>query len=280
MQNAILVFQCPDHKGIVAKISNYIFKNNCNIISIDEYCTSQENGTFFIRLEFCFNSKEITLDNLKQNFQPIAQEFNAYWQFHDKEKLLKMGILLSKTDHCLEELLYRWSTGELKVEIPFIISNHNTHQKIIERYNIPFYLVNSDDKKQNEQQILQITENSDFLVLARYMRILSPDFLQDYNNDIINIHHSFLPSFAGADPYQQAYDRGVKIIGSTAHFVTSDLDEGPIIEQLIEHVSHKDSVEQLKNKGKSLEKLTLAKAVELYLDHRIIRFKNKTIVFK
>lgn len=270
MNNAILTLQCKDKRGIVATIANFILEHNGNIISMDEYTSESD---FFVRVEFCFES---SFDKVKEDFGGIGWDLKAQWKIYDKAEKLKVGILVSKTDHCLEELLYRWSSGELDVDIAFVASNHDTHREIIERYKIPFHFVGKND----EVKILGHAKETDFLVLARYMQVLSGDFLCKYSKDIINIHHSFLPSFKGADPYSQAHDRGVKIIGSTAHFVTEELDEGPIIEQEIEKVSHRDSVIDMKKKGKLLEKITLARAVQLYVEYRIIRQKNKTVVFK
>jgi formyltetrahydrofolate deformylase len=279
MKTGVLIFQCLDQKGIVAKLAEFIFKHNANIICADQYSTNPKEGYFFIRIEFCFNSKEATFAKLREDFIKIAAAFKARWKMVDKDEKIKMGILVSSPDHCLAELLYQWRSGDLNVDIPFVISNHDKHAELLRRYGIPYYIVAADSKDRKEKEILKLIEKSDFLVLARYMQILSSDFLKVYNKDIINIHHSFLPSFKGANPYLQAHEKGVKVIGATAHFVSANLDEGPIVEQLVARVTHKDSVEDLKNKGKNLEKIALANAIRLYLDYRVIKFKNKTIVF-
>lgn len=281
MRKAILILECNDQKGIVAKISNFIFYNNANITSLDQYTTDPENGHFFMRLEFCYDSKKISLEQFKINFHPIAKDLKATLAIHDKEKLLNMGIFVSKPDHCLADLLYLYKTNELKVKIPFVVSNHNHNELLVKSYGIPFFYFDFQERAEFEQKVLNLckTHQVDFLVLARFMRILSEDFLHTFGKDVINIHHSFLPSFKGENPYQKAYDRGVKLIGATAHYVTRDLDEGPIIEQLVTKVSHKEMVCDLISKGKNLEKLALAEAIKMYLEYRIIKFQNKTIVF-
>jgi len=191
-----------------------------------------------------------------------------------------MGIFVSEPDHCLVDLLYLWSSGELNVKIPFVLSNVEKHRKLVASYNIPFHYIPADKNNRKEEELLSSALNStDFLVLARYMLVLSPDFLQKYNKDIINIHHGFLPFFKGADPAAKALEEGVKVIGSTAHFVNNELDEGPIIAQEVQNVSHKDSREDLVRKGKNLEKKALASAIASYIDYRVIRYENKTIVF-
>ncbi len=282
METAILLIQCPDTKGIVARISEFIFHHSANIIQSDQYSSDPVNGTFFMRVEFCFDPDSTSPEKIEVNFGNIAREIKAQWQIHYASTVMKMGILVSKQDHCLYDLLYRWRSGELKVEVPFVISNHDDVAPLVEHFGIKFYHfpVTKENKLQQEESILQLAmQNSDFLVLARYMQILSPSFLKGYTKDIINIHHSFLPSFKGANPYRQAYNRGVKVIGATAHYVTEDLDEGPIIEQVVERVSHRDNEESMKKKGKNLEKLALANAIGLYSEHRIIRYQNKTVVF-
>lgn len=280
MKTAILIFQSKDQKGIIASLSNFVFKNDANIISADQYSTDFENGYFFIRIEFCYNSKQVSLEKIRSEFIHIGQKFSATWKIIDNcNTKLKMGILVSGQDHCLAELLYQWRSDELKVDIPFVISTTNQHQELVTSYHLPYHVIVDESIEQRETKLLKATQNSDFLVLARYMKILSPQFLASYGKDIINIHHSFLPSFKGKNPYAQAYERGVKLIGATAHFVTKELDEGPIIEQKVEPVTHRDHIENLKSKGKHLEKLALTNAIKLYIDDRIIKFQNKTIIF-
>ncbi len=280
MQNVILLFQCDDKKGIVAALSDFIFKNDGNIITADQYSSDPEGGHFFIRVEFCIDKPNSDKEALEKAFYPIAHKFNADWKMYYKYESLRMGIFVSELDHCLVDLLYLWKSGELNVKIPFVASNHTGHKDIVELYKIPFHYIPANKQDRKEQELLSLVSgNSDFLVLARYMLLLSGDFLTKYNKDIINIHHSFLPSFKGADPYRRAFEKGVKVIGATAHFVTEELDEGPIISQIVEPVSHRESVDDLIRKGKNLEKRALSQAIHNYIDYRIIKYKNKTIVF-
>ncbi len=282
MNSATLIIQCPDKRGVVLAISQWVFNCGGNIIQSDQYTTDPSGGHFFMRIVFDYDSNTIDKAGLHTSFDPVAQQLAADYAIFFADIKLRMGILVSKQTHCLLELLYRYSSGELNVDIPFIISNHPDCADIAANYSIPFHHLptSTDTKAQQEQQLLQIAkDNSDFLVLARYMQILSGGLITHYDKDIINIHHSFLPAFVGAAPYMQAYQRGVKIIGATAHFVTEQLDDGPIIEQLIERVTHRDHVNSLRQKGKYIEKQTLTKAVEAYIEHRIIRNGNKTIVF-
>ena len=282
MKTATILIQCPDQKGIIAKISNFIFKHDANIIQADQHSTDPENGRFFMRIEFYFDDAVLPVKNLNEDFSELAANLNASWKIQYKGIPLRMGILVSKYDHCLADILYRYQSGELNIEIPFVISNHNKVENLVNQYNIPFHHIPvNPDKKEAEAKILElVSDNTDFLVLARYMQIITPHFIEAYNKEIINIHHSFLPSFKGANPYRQAYERGVKIIGATSHYITENLDEGPIIEQSVQEVSHKDDVEVLKRKGRNLEKITLANAIHAHIESRIIRYLNKTIVFK
>ena len=282
METAILLVQCPDRKGIVAKISDFVYRNSGNIIKSDQHSTDAENGLFFMRLEFYFDTNTTPIGHLESAFTLLARELQAQWELHYLSRVLRMGILVSKQDHCLFDILYRWKTGEVKVDIPFVISNHPESGALVQQFGVHFiYLpVDKSKKIQYEEQVLQkVIGMTDFLVLARYMQILTTSFLDKYSNDIINIHHSFLPSFKGANPYRQAYEKGVKVIGATAHYVTGELDEGPIIEQVVERVSHRDGVDDLVKKGRNLEKEALANALSAYIEHRIIRYQNKTIVF-
>jgi formyltetrahydrofolate deformylase len=280
MRKLILLFQCQDRKGIVAKISDFILKIGGNIITADQHSTDPQGGYFFIRIEFVLEDDQHNCQTLASAFKPIGLEFNASWNIYDRAEILRMGIFVSEPDHCLVDLLYLWNAGELKVQIPFVLSNCEKHRKTVTGYNIPFYYVPADKDNRREPELLSYAINAtDFLVLARYMLVLSADFLQKYNKDIINIHHGFLPSFKGADPYGQALRKGVKVIGSTVHFVNNQLDEGPIIAQEVEYVSHKDTRQDLINKGKRAEKKALAQAISSYIDYRIIKHENKTIVF-
>jgi len=274
MRVFVLLFQCRDQKGIVAALTEFIQCEGGNIIFLDQYSTSLEGGHFFLRLEFTAE------EDIRERFKDLAARFEADWIFRLKSERLRMGVLVSKPDHCLVELLYRWQSGDLPVEIPYVISNHEHSKALVEHYRIPFYHFPTTKEDRREKEILElVSESSDFLVLARYMQIISKNFLKSYEKDIINIHHSFLPSFAGARPYKQAHDRGVKLIGATAHYVTEILDDGPIIEQMVARVSHRDNEQTLKRKGKNLEKLTLSQAIHDHIEHRVIRDKKRTIVF-
>jgi formyltetrahydrofolate deformylase len=282
MDRAVLLIQCADRKGIVAKISNFVFGAEGNIVHSDQYTTDPEGGRFFMRVEFDFDDARTPHETLEAAFAPLARELEASWEFHYASRPLRMGILVSRYDHCLFEVLYRIRSGDLRVEVPFVLSNHPDLGDLVKSYGIPFYYVPvmPNGKRETELEMLRlIGDNTDFLVLARYMQILTESFMQGYTRDIINIHHSFLPSFKGANPYKQAYERGVKVIGATAHYVTLDLDEGPIIEQLVARVTHRDNVEDLKRKGKNLEKLALVNAIQAHIEHRVIRYRNKTVVF-
>jgi formyltetrahydrofolate deformylase len=279
MSRGVLLFQSLDQPGIVATISDFMFEKGGNIVSLDQYSTDPQGGYFFLRMEVSFE-KEVHFESLRQAIAVIAKKFEGSWHWNDLEKLPNVGILVSKQGHCLVDLLYHFANKELSVNVAFIVSNHPDHEALANHYKIPYYHlpVTSDDKK--EKEILEIVKSkTDFLVLARYMQILSKGFLADYAKPVINIHHSFLPSFIGANPYAQAYHRGVKLIGATAHYVTENLDEGPIIEQAVERVSHRDSQKSLRTKGKRLEQLALFRAVTLHSQHKIISHKNKTIVF-
>lgn len=282
METAILLIQCQDQQGIVARVSECIFRHGGNITDSDQYTTDPFGGWFMMRLEFAYDPERVDVAALRNDLDELAHTLDARFSFHHGRTTLRMGILVSKFDHCLEDLLYRRRSGELEVEIPWVISNHPDLEERVRAYGIPFHHVpfTKETQESAEQAILDVAGGStDFLVLARFMRILSTDFLNTYGKDVINIHHSFLPSFKGADPYRQAYDRGVKVIGATAHFATADLDEGPIIEQVVQRVSHKDNLKELKRKGRSLEKQALANAVLAYIQRRIIRLENKTVVF-
>lgn len=280
MKTFILIFQCKDQKGIVAKVSGLIYKCNGNIIALDQYSTHLKAGHLFMRIEFMVNAKGSIKDKLENQIKLIARHFKSDFKLYDKEQMLRMGVFVSKPDHCLADILYLQKRGELSVEIPFVISNFPGHREIVEQYKIPFYFIPSGKKNRREDEILRYAlKSTDFLVLARYMLVLSPRFIKSYAKDIINIHHGLLPSFKGANPYQQALDTGVKEIGATAHFVTEKLDVGPIISQAVEAVSHKDDLKSLLLKGMSLEKRALNDAVRAYIEHRVIRFKDKTVIF-
>lgn len=264
----------------MAKISEFIFKRGGNIITADQYSTDPKAGHFFIRLEFVIEGKLAQRPGLEKGLNLLARSFNAKFSLYDKRKALRMGILVSKPSHCLAEILYLWKEQELGLEIPFVISNFEGHRELVKQYKIPFHFVPATKNNRKESDLLKIiAQKSDFLVLSRYMLLLSGKFLDAYGKDIINIHHGFLPSFKGSNPYKQALSGGVKVIGATSHFVTEKLDTGPIIAQEVESVSHKDGLADLIRKGKNLEKKALVDAIRAYIDYRVIKYNNRTIVF-
>jgi formyltetrahydrofolate deformylase len=281
MEHAVLLFQCPDQQGLIARISALVHRCGGNILVLDQHTTAPEQGLFFMRLEFAFDPQGTPKEALEREFAQLAKDLAADWHISYSGQRLRCGVLVSGQLHCLTDLLFRHATGELDMDLALIASNHEQGRRWAKHYGIPFALVPAGaDKAAAEAELLALVKDCDFLVLARYMQILSPAFLDAYGRDVINIHHSFLPSFKGSSPYQQAYDKGVKVIGATAHFVTKDLDEGPIIEQLVDRVSHRDDVEALKRKGRDLERMALARALAAYTSHRVIRHMNKTIVFE
>jgi formyltetrahydrofolate deformylase len=280
--SAILLISCPDRKGEVATIADFIYRHGGNILHADEH-GDQESGLFLMRVEFDPKDFDIDLADFGKHFSPIAETFAMKWRLAESSQRQRMIILVSKYDHCLVDLLYRHQSGELACEIPLIISNHPDNQAIADFYKIPYAVVPvaKDDKNAAEARIhALITEHKpDFMVLARYMQILSNDFVNRYPQRIINIHHSFLPAFIGARPYHQAFERGVKLIGATSHYVTEVLDDGPIIEQDVVRVSHRDTVEDLIRKGRDLEKVVLSRAVRWHVENRVLLYGNKTVVF-
>jgi len=281
MKTATLLVQCPDRPGIVSRISTFIFDHGGNILRSDQHSTDVQRGRFFMRVAFCFDENVHAPADLRNAIAAWAGALEAHWQIFFDDECSRIGILVSRQDHCLADLLYRFASREYTGTIACVISNHEKCRTMVESAGIPFHFlpVTKETRPKQEETLLSLLTETDVCVLARYMQILSDSFITRYNRDIINIHHSFLPSFKGADPYRQAYERGVKLIGATAHYVTRDLDEGPIIEQAVERVSHRDSVDDLKRKGKNLEKAALASALHAHLEHRVIRFANKTIKF-
>ncbi|MBN2830910.1 MAG: formyltetrahydrofolate deformylase [Candidatus Omnitrophica bacterium] len=280
MNTYILLLQCKDQKGIVAKVSGSIFEAGGNIVSLDQYSSNPQGGHFFMRVEFTLKGKAYDKNKLKEGLDAVAGYFKAKAVLYDRDEPLRMGVLVSGPDHCLAELLYLYKRGELAVKIPFIISNFAGHRKPAKQHNIPFYFIPANKNNRREKEILRLVkEKTDFLVLTRYMLVLSSGFIKSYAKDIINIHHGFLPSFKGKNPYQQALEKGVKIIGATSHFVNDRLDAGPIITQEVEQISHKDDLKSLMLKGRNLEKRALSDALRAYIEHRVIRFKDKTVIF-
>ncbi len=281
-KSAVLLLSCPDKKGVVAGVAGFIYQHGGNILHADEHGDT-DSSTFLMRVEFDPSELDIPLSDFVWHFSPIAKEFEMQWRLALSDVRPRMAILVSKYDHCLVDLLYRHQSGELACEIPCIVSNHSDSQPIADFYRIPFFLVpvESREKQAAERQMLALLERHgiDFIVLARYMQILSDEFVKAYPRRIINIHHSFLPAFVGAKPYHQAFTRGVKLIGATSHYVTEVLDDGPIIEQDVVRVSHRDAVDDLIQKGRDLEKVVLSRAVRWHIENRVLLYGNKTVVF-
>jgi formyltetrahydrofolate deformylase len=274
---------CPDRPGIVAELSNFIFRNRGNIVHLDQHVDAEAN-VFFARIEWMLTSFLIRREGIGSAVEDLVRPFEPTFlalDFTDQKQ--RVAIFVTKENHCLYDLLGRCSDGELGVEVPLIVSNRDALRHDVEKFGIPFVHVpiEPETKAAQEQRELELLAEAgvDLLVLARYMQILSPAFLQSFAKPVINIHHSFLPAFVGADPYRQAYERGVKIIGATSHYVTEDLDQGPIIEQRVVRVSHRDSVRDLVRHGRDLEKVVLARAVWNHVHHRILVYGNKTVVF-
>ena len=285
--SAILLISCPDRKGEVATIADFVYRHGGNILHADEHADEQ-SGLFLMRVEFDPKDFDIDLSqrdlaDFGKHFSPIAEAFAMKWRLAQSSHRQRMIILVSKYDHCLVDLLYRHHSGELNCDIPLIISNHPDNQAIADFYKIPYTVVSvtKDNKADAEGRLhaLIAQHQPDFMVLARYMQILSNDFVNRYPQRIINIHHSFLPAFIGARPYHQAFERGVKLIGATSHYVTEVLDDGPIIEQDVVRVSHRDTVEDLIRKGRDLEKVVLSRAVRWHVENRVLLYGNKTVVF-
>jgi len=282
--SAVLLISCPDQKGLVATVSDFIYRHGGNILHTDEH-TDADSAWFLMRVEFDPAGLDLPLTDLPQLFVPIAQEFDMEWRLAKPGERKKMVIMVSKYDHCLVDLLYRHKVGELNCDIPLIISNHADNQPIADFYQIPFAVipVSKDNKREAEQKQISLIldHGADFTVLARYMQVLSNEFVATFPHRIINIHHSFLPAFVGAKPYHQAFQRGVKLIGATSHYVTEVLDDGPIIEQDVVRISHRASVEDLIQKGRDLEKVVLSRGVRWHIDDRVLVYGNnkKTVVF-
>lgn len=279
---AILLLSCKDQKGLVYKITKLIYELKGNIIDLDEH-VDQIEKMFFVRVAWNFDESKNSKSEITESFSLLAGEFNSKWEVKFEDEKQNAAIFVSKYDHCLQEILWRNSLSELNINLKLIISNHPYLKGLAEHYKIPFYVfeINKLNKPEIELKELELLKhnNVELIVLARYMQILSPEFVKNFPNKIINIHHSFLPAFIGGNPYKQAFERGVKIIGATSHYVTSQLDEGPIIEQDIIKITHNDSLEDLITKGRDLERLVLARALLLQSQNRILVYGKKTIVF-
>jgi formyltetrahydrofolate deformylase len=283
MQKITILIHCEDKKAIIASVTNYISAIDGNIIYLDQHVDADEN-VFFMRLECEFSKTNWNLETIKDHFQTnLATPFNMTWAMYTQEQKPKMALFVSKYDHCLYDILGRYCAGELPLEIPLIISNHEDLKPVAERFNIPFFHIpfTRDNKEEGEKAQIDLLKrfDIDFIVLARYMQIITPNLIALYKNKIINIHHSFLPAFPGAKPYHSAFKRGVKIIGATSHYVTEALDEGPIIEQDISRVSHSHSIEDFIMKGRDLERMVLARAIKLHAERKTMVYNNKTVVF-
>ena len=283
MTTAKLLLHCPDKPGILAEVTDFITVNKGNIIYLDQYVDHVEN-IFFMRIEWELKDFLVPQEKIEDYFRTLyGQKYEMDFRLYFSDVKPRMAIFVSKMSHCLFDMLARYTAGEWNVEIPLIISNHPDLQHVAERFGIPFYLfpITKETKEEQERKEMELLAKHKitFIVLARYMQVISEQMINAYPNKIINIHHSFLPAFVGAKPYHAAFQRGVKIIGATSHYVTTELDAGPIIEQDIVRITHKDSIEDLVNKGKDLEKIVLSRAVQKHIERKILAYKNKTVIF-
>jgi formyltetrahydrofolate deformylase len=281
-KTAILLVDCPDQKGIVATISEFLYRHNANILHADQHQDAELN-LFLTRVEWDLNEFVLPIPEFGKAFAPIAEKFKMRWGLELSTKRPRVAIFVSKYDHCLADLLYRHESGELACEVPLIISNHPDAKRLADFHQIPFHVVTVEKggkaEAERQQAALLRQHAIDLVVLARYMQILSPEFVAQYPQQIINVHHSFLPAFSGARPYHRAFERGVKLIGATSHYVTETLDDGPIIEQDVVRISHRDQLDDLIQKGRDLEKAVLSRAVRWHIEHRILVYAKKTVVF-
>ena len=283
MKTAKLLLHCPDQPGILAEVTDFITVNKGNIIYLDQYVDHVEN-IFFMRIEWELESFLVPQEKIEDYFETLyAQKYGMSFRLYFSDVKPRMAIFVSKMSHCLFDLLARYTAGVWNVEIPLIISNHPDLQHVAERFGIPFHLfpITKETKEEQEKKEMELLAKHkvNFIVLARYMQVISEKMIDAYPNRIINIHHSFLPAFVGAKPYHAAFERGVKIIGATSHYVTTELDAGPIIEQDVVRITHKDTVQDLVNKGKDLEKIVLSRAVQKHIERKVLAYKNKTVIF-
>ena len=283
MTTAKLLLHCPDKPGILAEVTDFITVNKGNIIYLDQYVDHVQN-IFFMRIEWELKDFLVPQEKIEDYFRTLyGQKYEMDFRLYFSDVKPRMAIFVSKMSHCLFDMLARYTAGEWNVEIPLIISNHPDLQHVAERFGIPFYLfpITKETKEEQERKEMELLAKHKitFIVLARYMQVISEQMINAYPNKIINIHHSFLPAFVGAKPYHAAFQRGVKIIGATSHYVTTELDAGPIIEQDVVRITHKDSIEDLVNKGKDLEKIVLSRAVQKHIERKILAYKNKTVIF-
>jgi formyltetrahydrofolate deformylase len=281
-ETAVFLFSCPDRKGIVARVSSFIYRNGGNILHSDEH-RDHQLGIFFMRVEWSLEGFRIPKSKLPGEISKLARELGASYQLYFSSQRPRAAIFVSRLLHCLYDILVRYRSGELSAEIPLIVSNYRDAEPVAKHFGLKFYHfpVTKENRLEQEERELELLrkENIELVVLARYDRILSPKFVEAYRNRIISVHHSFLPAFVGKDAYEQAFRRGVKIIGATAHFVTEELDAGPIVEQDVARVSHRDSLEDFKRKGEDVEKMVLSRALKWYADRKILVYDNKTVVF-
>ncbi len=279
---AILLIDCPDRKGLVAAIGEFLYRHNANILHADQHQDPERNA-FLMRVEWDLTGFDFDLAEFPEKFAPLAMQHGMRWRLERSDRPHRLALFVSKYDHCLADLLYRHQSGELACEIPLIIANHPDAERWATFHKIPFHLIPVEPGKKAEaeaKQLALLRENQiDLVVLARYMQVLSPHFVEQYPLRVINVHHSFLPAFSGAKPYHRAFERGVKLIGATSHYVTEELDEGPIIEQNVVRISHRDTLDDLLEKGRDMEKVVLSRAVRWHIDHRILVYDRKTVVF-
>lgn len=283
MTNAIILIECTDQKGIVSSVTEFIYSNEGNIIELDQY-TDHENNHFFMRIKWSLEKFTIEKDKVAEYFETlIGKRFDIRFQLYFTDEKPKMGLFVTKLSHCLFDILGRWQNGQLELDIAVVISNHEHLRPLVEKFGIPFHCfpITKENKADQEQKEIAVLKEHgvDFVVLARYMQVISQDFIKTFKHKVINIHHSFLPAFVGAKPYHAAFERGVKIIGATAHYVTKDLDAGPIIEQNVARVNHRHTISDLVKMGQDVEKLVLAKAIELHVKRKTLVVNNKTIIF-
>jgi formyltetrahydrofolate deformylase len=281
-ETGILLIDCPDRKGIAAAVSDFLYRHNANILHADQHQDSGR-GLFLMRVEWDLAGFDLGLDDCVRQFAPIAERFQMRWRVERSDRPHRVALFVSKYDHCLVDLLYRHHSGELVCDIPLVVSNHPEAKRWADFYGVPFFHVPIDASSKGEAEKRQLAlleeHRVDLVVLARYMQVLSTDFVAKFPHRIINVHHSFLPAFSGARPYHRAFERGVKLIGATSHYATQDLDEGPIIEQEVVRISHRDGLEDLLQKGRDLEQVVLSRAVRWHLNHRVLVYDGKTVIF-
>ena len=280
--NTILLIACPDRQGIVAAVTEFIAAHHGNIVDLEQH-VDPEHATFLMRVEWAAAGFDLDAARFGAAFAPVSETFGMTWELRQAARRTRMAIWVSREPHCLYDLMARYRSGEWSVDIPLVLGNHDTLRPLADQFGLPFHLFPITPETRAEQEARELAlmreQGIDLIVLARYMQIVSPTLISAYPNRIINIHHSFLPAFPGAKPYHSAYERGVKIIGATSHYVTAELDRGPIIEQDVARASHKDSVQDLIRKGRDLEKVVLARAIAAHLEHRVLVVGNRTVVF-